>query len=109
MKALGLLISPARWNQLMGSQHTVAPVCRCRPSGTPVIGDPLPIAKGHSPHTCTVVPRHISGGWRYGDDPPPRPPQPLLGGCVAGGSPPDRLCRRRRPDRSASVVSAPNG
>jgi len=62
---LGLLISLARWNQLIGSQHTVAPLCRCRPNGTPIIGLPVPIAYGHSPHTCTVVPRHMSGACTY--------------------------------------------
>ncbi len=53
----------ARWYQLIGSQHSVAPVRMCRPNGTPTMGVPAPIANGHMPHTCTVVPRHSSACW----------------------------------------------
>ncbi len=41
---LGTLISRAVRNQLMGSAHTVAPVSRCRPMGTPTTGEPDPAA-----------------------------------------------------------------
>jgi hypothetical protein len=57
----GFRISRARLNQLSGSQQTVAPVSRLRPSGTPMVGEPPPTANGNSPHTCTVVPRHSGG------------------------------------------------
>lgn len=63
MNADGLLMSFARWNHEMGSQQSVAPVCVCRPSGTPIMGVPVPTANGQSPHTWTVVPRHSSGAW----------------------------------------------
>jgi hypothetical protein len=59
---LGLAISFARRNHAIGSQHTVAAVTRCRPIGTPTIGEPDPAEYGHSPHTCTEVPRHSGGG-----------------------------------------------
>ena len=54
----GLAISPARANQLMGSQQTVAWDRRSRPIGTPTIGVPDPAMKGHSPQTWRVVARH---------------------------------------------------
>ena len=60
----GLLISLARWNHEITSQHSVAPVIRLRPMGTPTIGEPVPAAKGHSPHTWFVVARHSPGAWR---------------------------------------------
>ena len=57
----GLRISLARWNQASGSQQTVAPVSRLRPSGTPMVGVPPPTANGNSPQTWVVVPRHSGG------------------------------------------------
>lgn len=42
MKAEGLEMSRARWNQLIGSQHTVAWVSSWRPSGTPIMGEDAP-------------------------------------------------------------------
>jgi hypothetical protein len=53
-----LEISLALVNQLIGSLHTVVLVYRCRPSGTPTIGEPDPAMNGHMPHTWTDVPRH---------------------------------------------------
>jgi len=44
------MISLARRNHDRGSKHTVAPVCRCRPMGVPIIGVPDPTTHGHSPH-----------------------------------------------------------
>src|SRR5690606_11574241 len=85
--ALGLLMRLARWNQLMGSQHTVAPVCRERPMGTPTMGAPAPTANGHSPQTCTLVPRYSSGGVTSRDAPPPRPGQPRGPGRRTVGPP----------------------
>lgn len=61
----GFEISLARMNQLIGSQHMVAPERMLRPIGTPTIGLPVPAANGHMPHTCTVVPRHSAGACRY--------------------------------------------
>ncbi|MFF1818784.1 hypothetical protein ACFVWG_15895 [Kribbella sp. NPDC058245] len=52
-------------NQLIGSQHMVAPERMFRPIGTPTIGLPVPAENGHMPHTCTVVPRHSCGAWTY--------------------------------------------
>jgi hypothetical protein len=63
-------------NQLMGSQHIVAPDIMLRPIGTPTIGLPVPEVNGHRPHTWTVVPRHSSAAWMYVDIPAPRPAQP---------------------------------
>jgi hypothetical protein len=54
----GLAINPARANQLMGSQQTVAAERRSRPMGTPTIGVPDPAMNGHSPQTWRVVARH---------------------------------------------------
>jgi hypothetical protein len=54
----GLAINPARANQLIGSQQTVAWDRRSRPIGTPTIGVPEPAMKGHSPQTWRVVARH---------------------------------------------------
>ena len=58
MNAEGLEISRARWNQLIGSQQTVAWVSSWRPSGTPIMGEDAPEENGHSPQTWTVVPRY---------------------------------------------------
>jgi hypothetical protein len=71
-----LEISFARMNQLIGSQHMVAPDRMFRPIGTPTIGLPVPAANGQSPHTWTVVPRHSAGACRYVEYPPPIPGQP---------------------------------
>ena len=62
MNSDGLEMYWARVNQLSGSPQTVAPVNRCCPSGTPVMGAPEPAANGHSPQACTVVARHMVGG-----------------------------------------------
>ena len=51
MNAEGLEISRARWNQLIGSQQTVAWVSSWRPSGIPIMGEEVPEENGHSPHT----------------------------------------------------------
>ncbi|WP_329484297.1 hypothetical protein OG555_19305 [Kribbella sp. NBC_01484] len=64
MVADGLRISLARMNQLIGSQQIVASFLRLRPSGTPIMGAPLPTGNGHSPHTWIEVPRHRGGGCR---------------------------------------------
>jgi hypothetical protein len=61
MNAPGLLVSWARQNHDTGSQQTVEPVSRLRPSGTPIMGDAAPAANGHRPHTWFVEPRHSSG------------------------------------------------
>ena len=52
-------------NQLIGSQHMVAPDRMFRPIGTPTIGLPVPAANGHIPQTWTVVPRHSAGACTY--------------------------------------------
>src|SRR5687767_11087180 len=91
-KAEGLLISPARWNQLIGSQQSVAPDSMFRPSGTPTIGVPVPAANGHRPHAWTVVARHWSGGWTRVTAPPPGPGHPRAGGRCPSDD--DRARRR---------------
>jgi hypothetical protein len=51
MNAEGLESRRARWNQLIGSQQTVAWVSSWRPSGTPIMGDDAPDENGHRPQT----------------------------------------------------------
>jgi len=72
-KTLGLLISFALVNQLMGSQHRDAPVRRCLPMGTPTIGAPAPRLNGHRPQVCRVLPLHSCGCWISVLRPPPGP------------------------------------
>src|SRR5699024_8426890 len=57
-----------------------------RPKGTPIMGVPEPIANGHSPHTCFVVPRHSSACCTYVACPRPRPNQPRVVGRSGRGS-----------------------
>src|SRR5688500_18027581 len=77
MYTLGLLISRARVYQEIGSKQTVAPVYRCRPIGTPIIGVVEPVPNGHMPHTWTVVPRYSIGASTYDNRPPPGPAYPV--------------------------------
>ena len=80
MNADGLEIRRARWNQLIGSQQTVACVSSWRPSGTPIMGEDAPEENGHSPHTWTVVPRYSFTDGTSWAMPPPRPVQPRAEG-----------------------------
>ena len=75
----GLAIKCARLNQEIGSKHTVLPVKRCRPNGTPTIGVPDPMENGHNPHTCIEVPRHSWGTGIVRMPPPPRCCHPIDG------------------------------
>ena len=60
-KQEGLEISLARWNQLIGSQHTPAPVIRLRPTGTPSAGRAMSVPNGQNPpHTWFDVPKNSS-------------------------------------------------
>ncbi len=78
-------MSRARWNQLIGSQQTVAWVSSWRPSGTPIMGEDAPEENGHSPQTWTVVPRYsVTDGTRAAM-PPPRPIQPREPGPASRG------------------------
>src|SRR5689334_11449805 len=79
MNSDGLEMYRARVNQLSGSPHTVAPVPRCCPRGTPTVGAPDPEANGQSPQACTVVARHIVGGSIAATRPPPEPYGPRCG------------------------------
>jgi hypothetical protein len=68
-----LWISPALNHS--GSQHTVSPVRRWCPTGTPTMGVPIPRVCGHSPHACTVVAKEVArrldvGGVPAAGDPP---------------------------------------
>ena len=56
-------------NQLIGSAHSDAPVTRCRPTGTPIIGLPVPAAKGQRPQTWTLVARHSGACLNVGHSP----------------------------------------
>ena len=56
----GCLMMPAL-NQLIGSQHTPAPVIRLRPTGTPSAGRAMSVPNGQNPpHTWFDVPKNSS-------------------------------------------------
>lgn len=57
---LGCSMMPAR-NQLIGSQHTPAPVVMLRPMGTPSTGSAMSVLNGQNPpHTWVLVPKNSS-------------------------------------------------
>src|SRR6202044_1816814 len=106
----GLVIRGARGNHEIGSPHTVTPVIRFWPSGAPADGDPDPAANGHSPHTCTDVPRHIVGASIRGLSLPPLTGHPAAGAaaaCAAMAEPrPGARRRTRRPAARAPPAAA---
>ena len=68
---LGCSMMPAR-NQLIGSQHTAAPVMSDRPTGTPSTGNAMSTANGQNPpHTCVLVPKNSSTEGSLPPCPPP--------------------------------------
>ena len=98
---LGVLIMPLR-NQLIGSQHTVLSDIQCGPSGTPTSGSVVPAENGHSPHTCTLVPRYSGAGSMTPARPPPGPGQPRFSGSAATSR-----ASPRRPAAAGSLASMP--
>lgn len=83
---LGCSMMPAR-NQLIGSQHTPAPVVMLRPMGTPSTGRAMSVPNGQKPpHTCVLVPKNSSTVGIRPARPPPLPSRPRhVAGRGGGG------------------------
>ena len=82
---LGCSMMPAR-NQLIGSQHTPAPVVMLRPMGTPSTGSAMSVLNGQNPpHTWVLVPKNSSIVGMSPPHPPPLERRPFQDGPAGVG------------------------